>query len=108
MAFSELLKTFDINDGDLKYLQSQIDTAWTNENAEKYIPEIVKFMDRLGDSDLYGIAWSLLHGLESLPKYESAVVNDWKPTTWRKRLVRRMINAKMTDIDGVKLENLLA
>jgi hypothetical protein len=40
--------------------------------------DMISFLDRLGEEDLYGVEWSILHGLESLKNHNNDALMDWK------------------------------
>lgn len=98
---TEYLNHYDMMKGDLDELQNRLDAEWRSGDPQRHQESMINFMDRIGDEpELHGVEWSVLHGLESLEGHNEAVVRNWKPTYWRKILIKRIANAGITHIAG--------
>ena len=99
MNFSKYLNEFNIEKGDLKELDNLLVMEGENGNLVIHRQSMIDILDRLGESgDLHGIDWSIMHGLESMDGHNEAIINNWKPTYWRKLMLRRIRNSGVETI----------
>ena len=107
MSLTDYLNEYDMTDGGLKELQRRLDAEWTNGYPQAHQMAMISFLDRLGEEDLHGVEWSILHGLESLKGHNEAVLADWKPTYWRKLMLKRIQNSGLDEIAGKQISDYL-
>jgi hypothetical protein len=56
----------------------------------------LRIFERFPNEDGYGVFWTVLHGLEALPKYEAALFASLRrfPTQFGLTMARRILNSK--------------
>lgn len=66
---------------------------------------MLSIFERYPEEDGHGVMWSLVHGLEKLPNYESALLSSLarQPSELGIVMVGRMLNSGVTAVDGVSL-----
>lgn len=93
-------------DGDWRRLDMLLDELWQAGAPEQAILEMLSVFERYPDEDGHGVMWSLVHGLEKLPNYESALLSSLarQPSELGIVMVGRMLNSGVTAVDGVSLQ----
>lgn len=93
------------DDGDWRRLDVLLDELWQAGSPEQAIPEMLSVFERYPEEDGHGVMWSLVHGLEKLPNYESALLSSLarQPSELGIVMVGRMLNSGVTSVDGVSL-----
>lgn len=93
------------DDGDWHRLDGLLDELWQAGSPEQAIPEMLSVFERYPEEDGHGVMWSLVHGLEKLPNYESALLSSLarQPSELGIVMVGRMLNSGVTAVDGVSL-----
>ena len=93
------------DDGDWHRLDVLLDELWQAGSPEQAIPEMLSVFERYPEEDGHGVMWSLVHGLEKLPNYESALLSSLarQPSELGIVMVGRMLNSGVTAVDGVSL-----
>ncbi|WP_431514567.1 hypothetical protein [Variovorax sp. DAIF25] len=93
------------DDGDWRRLDVLLDELWQAGSPEQAIPEMLSVFERYPEEDGHGVMWSLVHGLENLPNYESALLSSLarQPSELGIVMVGRMLNSGATSVDGVSL-----
>lgn len=86
-------------------LDSLLVELWQAGHPEQAIPELLGLFERYPEEDGYGVMWSVLHGLESLPNYEPELLRSLarQPSEFGVRMVGRLLNAGMRDVGDVSL-----
>jgi hypothetical protein len=97
------------NESELHKLQSAIDDLFTSDQPELGIGGLLRIFERFPDQDGHGIFWSILHGSESLPAYEGALIESVRrqPSEFGLLMVNRLLNSGRTQVDGIELMALL-
>jgi hypothetical protein len=92
-------------DGDWRRLDVLLDELWQAGAPEQAILEMLSVFERYPEDDGHGVMWSLVHGLEKLPNYESALLSSLarQPSELGIVMVGRMLNSGVTAVDGVSL-----
>ena len=108
MKYHNFIINYDIKNGNLKNLEEIIIEIFENNLGNEYQLDLIELLDRLGEKgELFGIDWSIMHGLETLNNHNEVIIRNYKPTLWRKRMLNRIINSGIDEIDGIKLNSLL-
>jgi hypothetical protein len=94
---------------DLQILDSTVTELFQSGQAKDAIRCFFRVFERFPDQDGFGIFWSILHGLESIPGYEPALVESVQrqPSEFAVRMVNRILNGGQKRIGGIDLLNLL-
>lgn len=73
------------------------------------IDAMLAVLERHPTEDGAGVFWSIVHGLESLPGYEPALVESVRraPAELSLVMIGRMLNAGVTEAGGVQLTSLV-
>ena len=101
----ESLETED----DLQRLDENVVQLFAAENPEFGIGALLRVFERFSVEDGFGIFWSILHGLESLPGYELPLIESVKqrPSLFGLQMINSLINGGITEIQGKDLLNVL-
>ncbi|MGJ7565618.1 hypothetical protein ACSFBM_17330 [Variovorax sp. GB1R11] len=101
----DIAKFAPTEDGDWRRLDALLVELWQVDGAERAIPEMLSVFERYPEEDGHGVMWSIVHGLEGLPNYEPALLGSLRrqPSDLGIVMVSRMLNAGITEIDGVSL-----
>lgn len=94
---------------ELQRLDNAVQQLFISEGAEHGIDALLRVLERFPDKDGYGIFWSILHGLESLPKYEVRLLESVRrqPSLFSLLMINRMLNARVVEVNGVDLLTVL-
>lgn len=98
-----------VEDADLDRLQTLIDEYFAFPSADHHIEVWFRLFERFPDDDGCEVFWTILHGLETQPSYDAAVVASVrrKPTHFPVLMVNRMLNGGVVTVDGIDLLELL-
>jgi hypothetical protein len=105
------LNSFAPPNDDWDQLQSILDELWKNGVPTNAMPDLLALFERYPvDEDGCGVFWSALHGLESLPGYETHLLQSVEntPSEFGVMMLGRMLNAHMDKIDGKSIVSALA
>ena len=93
----------------LQKIQQALDTLFTSPHPEIGIDALFRVLERFPDSDGFGVFWSILHGLEALPNYETRLIQSvqQQPMEFNLIMINRLLNAGVDEINGVNLVALL-
>ena len=82
---------------------------WDTGAARRHIPDLFAVLERFPEDDGSGVLWACLHSIEALPGYEPELVRSVRrrPTELCVIMVGRLLNAGVSDIQGVALVSLL-
>lgn len=95
---------------DLDTLDDCIEKLKEFPNPEASIDELLNIFEKFPDKDGYGVFWSVLHFLETMPgRYESKLIESVKrqPMEFSLQMVNRLINKGITEVNGECLIELL-
>ena len=97
------------NEAELAKLDGAVKSLLASDHPELGIGALLRIFERFPDRDGYGVFWSLLHGLESLPGYERSLVESVRrqPSEFSLLMVNRILNAGKTQVDDTNLFVLL-
>lgn len=93
----------------LQKLDDSINQLFASENPELGASALLRVFERFPDKDGYGIFWSIVHGLESLPDYEEKLLESVQrqPSEFSLLMVNRMLNGGVAKIKGTDLLSIL-
>jgi hypothetical protein len=94
---------------ELQKLEHNLNQLLASENPELGIDALLRVFERFPDKDGYGIFWSILHSLESLPGYEGTLVESVRrqPSEFGLLMVGRLLNSGMKEVKGTNLLSVL-
>ena len=72
----KFLSQFDAETDDLELLEEYIDEIWENEQEESFIETLFEVFENNSKHDGYGIFWTILHGIETIPNFEKYVLSS--------------------------------
>ncbi|BEP56463.1 hypothetical protein GmRootV118_37070 [Variovorax sp. V118] len=92
-------------DGSWRHLDSLLDELWRAGSPEQAMPEMLSVFERYPEEDGYGVMWTIVHGLESLPNYQPELLRSLarQPSELGIAMVGRILNVGTTEIGGVSL-----
>lgn len=98
------------SEAQLKALDAAVQAIKPDECGEAEFRAMLHVFERFPDDDGFGIFWGLVHALEACSGYESEMLASVarKPCEFNVLLVNRLLNAGITDVDGVSLEGVLS
>ena len=81
---------------------------WASGAAGHHVPELLAVFEQFPD-EAGGVLWGVLHGLESLPGYEPALVRSVRaqPSEMAVTMVGRLLYGGVVHVGGVSLVGLL-
>ncbi len=90
-------------------LDALLDELFQSGSASLGIDAMLRVFERHPAEDGAGVFWSIVHGLESLPGYESRLVESVRkaPSEFTLLMVNRLLNAGYGEAGGVRLVPLL-
>lgn len=100
---------FKPSSGNWLGLDALLEELFQSGSASLGIDAMFRVFERYPAEDGFGVFWSILHGLESLPGYESRLVESVRkaPTHFALRMVNGLLNAGCREAGGVNLLSLL-
>lgn len=95
--------------GDWQSLDTLLAELWSTGEPHKHIAGLLAVLERFPGGDGAGVLWSIVHGLESLPGYESALIRSAcrKPSELSVAMIGRLLNGGTTQIGEISLVELL-
>ncbi|MDR0242765.1 MAG: hypothetical protein LBJ65_14285 [Burkholderia sp.] len=99
------IATFIPEDDNWLALDLLVTELWQAGHPEQAIPELLSVFERYPEEDGLGVIWSVLHGLESLPNYEPALLRSLarQPSEFGVCMVGRLLNAGRREVGGISL-----
>lgn len=94
----------------LKALDAAVLAIKPEECGEAEFRAMLHIFERFPEDDGFGIFWGLVHALEACSGYESEMLASVarKPCEFNVLLVKRLLNAGITEVDGISLEGVLS
>lgn len=79
-------------DGNWLRLDDLLSELWSAGVPQAAIPVLLGIFERFPDEDGAGVLWSLVHGIESLPGYETVLLEsaELRPTPFKSIMVDRL------------------
>jgi hypothetical protein len=98
-----------VDGDDLKRLQVLMDEFFESPAANDHVDVWFRLFERFPDDDGYEMFWTILHGVESLPGSDAAVIASVSrlPTHFPVLMVNRMLNGGIASVSGRDLLQLL-
>ena len=95
---------------DWQRLDSILCQIFTRPVTQSEIAALLGIFERYPAHDGYGVFWSILHGLESLPDYESLLLASVRrvPSEFGTLMVGRILNGGQQDIAGSPIRVVLS
>lgn len=90
-------------------LDSLVAELWQAGYPDQAVPQLLSVFERYPEEDGFGVAWTVLHGLESLRNYEPELLRPLarQPSEFGIFMVGRLINAGIREVGGVSLSDTL-
>jgi len=84
-------------------LDKFLERLWATGEPERGTEVLFGVFERFPEQDGYGVFWSILHGLESLPDYEGPLIASLRrqPPEFNVRMIDRILNAGRNSVGGV-------
>lgn len=103
------IRSFEPRDGSWLALDILVGELFQAGAARQGIDALFAVLERHPTEDGAGVLWSIVHGLESLPDYEPALVESVRraPAELSLVMIGRMLNAGVTEAGGIQLTSLL-
>ena len=98
------------DESDLDALADCVEKLEELPNPEASIDALLNVFERFPDHDSYGVFWSVLHFLETMPgRYESKLVESVRrqPMEFSLSMVNGLINGGVNKVNGERLIDLL-
>jgi hypothetical protein len=94
---------------DIEALNDCIERLREMPNPERSIKAVLNIFERFPDKDGYGVFWNILHFLETIPNYETKLIESVRrqPSEFSLRLINRLINGGVKEVNGECLLDLL-
>lgn len=111
-AVSEIIaniEDFKLSNGNWLGLDALLQELFLSGSAPDGIDAMLHVFERYPAEDGAGVFWAIVHELESLPGYESRLVESVRriPSSFALLMVNRLLNADREDVGGVRLLSLL-
>jgi hypothetical protein len=86
-------------------LDTRLNELFGSPVPEEGIEALLGVLERFPDDDGAGVFWSIVHGLESVPGHEAALVASVRrlPTEFNTLMVQRLLNAGVRNVAGADL-----
>ncbi|MGL6073701.1 MAG: hypothetical protein ACRC8S_06015 [Fimbriiglobus sp.] len=103
------ISAFQPVDGEWLPLDALLSELWDTGQAKKHLRELLGVLERFPEEDGEGVLWSIVHGLEDIPGYESAVVESVlrQPSELAVTTIGRMLNSGTSQVGDASLFDVL-
>ncbi len=103
------IHAFQPEGGNWRPLDDLLDQLWATGEAGRYVPDLLSVLERFPEEDGVGVLWSVVHGVESLPGYEPALIRSVRhvPSELGITMVVRLISAGVAEVGNARLSDLL-
>ena len=96
-------------DGDWNRLDRLLGELFGSDQPHLGIVPLLRVFERFPDEDGFGVFWSIVHGLESLPGYECPLLEsiNRRPVEFTLLMVNRLLNGGIREVQGTPLLSIL-
>jgi hypothetical protein len=103
------IDAFQPTNGNWLGLEALLGELWEQESPQAAIPEMLRVFERFPDEDGAGVFWSIVHGLETLPRYQAQLLTSVQrvPSLMGVTMLGRLLNAGCDVINGVPTRHIL-
>ncbi len=103
------LQAFQPIDGNWLALDRLLSELWATDQAQNHVSDLLGILERFPEDDGVGVLWSVVHGLESIPRYEPLLIESLqrRPSRLGVTMVRRLLNSNVLQVEGVSLVKVL-
>ena len=97
------------DEADLDMLNQAVSQLANRSDKEEGIDVLLSLFERFPEKDGYGIFWSILSLLETIPNYEAKLVESVQrqPALFSLLMINRLLNTEIEVVNGESLLNLL-
>jgi len=90
-------------------LDGSVNELFSTDKAADGMGALFRVFERNPLADGYGVFWTLLHGLESLPEYEHSLLESTHrcPSAFTLIMLKRLSTAGVREIAGISIVGLL-
>lgn len=94
---------------ELQSLEDSVNQLLASKNPELGIDALLRVFEKFPNKDGFGIFWSILHGLESLPNYQEKLVEsvNRQPSYFGVMMINRMLNSSHREVKSMELLSVL-
>lgn len=103
------IAAFQPHGGDWLKLNALLEELWRDDDPVSYISLLLNVFERYPESDGGGVFMGILHGVESLPGYQPLLLQSVQcvPSIFGTMMLGRLLNAGVTEIEGVSVPQVL-
>lgn len=102
--------TFSVNDAEqLDQLSDAADYFFSELRNEEYLKTWFGLFERFPQDDAFGVFWTILHGIEKYPNYQTYLLQSLQnqPSVKGIEMIHRILNSGFTKIEDVELVSFL-
>ncbi|MEW4453184.1 hypothetical protein AB1L30_10950 [Bremerella sp. JC817] len=103
------IQAFQPVDGEWLGLDELLEELFARDVTSRGIASLLNVFERFPTDDGAGVFWGMVHALESLPDYQSALVQSVQavPSEFGVIMIHRLLNSGVPEVDGKNLHALL-
>jgi hypothetical protein len=103
------IRVFKPVDGNWLPLDELLAEFWDTGKAKRHVRELLSVLERFPEDDGEGVLWSIVHGLEEVPGYESELIQSIRrqPSELGVAMVGRLLNSGVSQADEASLVGIL-
>ena len=96
-------------DGEWLGLDELLEELFQTESPESTLGSLFRVFERYPTDDGAGVFWGILHGVESIPGYESHLARSIQsnPSEFSVIMVHRLLNSGIEEVGGIDGQSLL-
>jgi hypothetical protein len=96
-------------DGEWLALDELVEELFQTESPESALGSLFRVFERYPTDDGAGVFWGILHGVESIPGYESHLAKSIQsnPSEFSVIMVHRLMNSGIEEVAGIDGQSLL-
>jgi len=97
------------SENDLKLLDETLTSIFQEGFGNEFVSDLLNVFERFPNQDGFGVFWKILHGIESVPGFEGALLEsvEKSPSEFTVRMINRLINAGEDRIGSTNLMQVL-
>ncbi|SHG48088.1 hypothetical protein SAMN04488109_0458 [Chryseolinea serpens] len=105
----EDLNNFEPEDGNWLKADDLLSELWASGNPNQGIGAMFNLFERFPEDNGAGVFWSAMHGIETLPDYETELLRSLnrQPSEMGLNMLIRIVNLGIREINGVSLSNIV-